>query len=454
MNVLQSSSVASGEIARLAAERRFESIDPNTRLLVRQCILDLLGVTIAGATEPVVELMVQDASEEGGTPACSLIGRVGRVAPYQAAQINGVAGHALDYDDVHMTMEGHPSVVVLPALLALGEVRDASGAELITSFLSGYEASCHIGAFLGPAHYARGFHNTATVGAMAAAAGCARMLGLDAARTATALGIAATQAAGLKYMFGTMCKPLHAGNANRSGLFAARMSAMGMTSRSDVLEARQGFAEAHGSDRMSPISTGSWQFDAPFIGQNLFKYHAACYKTHSAIEAARAIAGNRKIIASDVSKVRLRVDRSLDTICNIQEPTDGLEAKFSLRHTTAQALAGVDTSRLDSYADETASNDALVQLRNRVVVELGDMDANVSEIEVTFVSGDTQHSTFNSSHPNIDLDDQNRRLQAKFLGLVAPVLGHGRAQAIVSLVESLDELPSVRILMKELSIAN
>src|SRR5579883_875101 len=302
-------------LASRAAALRPETLPAEIRLLVRQCLLDWLAVTIAGAQEELTRILVAEAEEQGGRPVASLIGRALRTSTQQAALVNGAASHALDYDDVNMTMGGHPTAPVMPAVLALAESRGASGADLITAFVAGYETACRVGALVAPGHYARGFHATATAGSFGAAAGCARLLGLDAATTAVALGIAGTQAAGLKSMFGTMCKPLHAGKAAQNGLLAARLAARGFSSRPDVLECVQGFAATHGPDYHPEAALGA----APggwYLRGNLFKYHAACYLTHAPIECARAVARRPGFAADQVREIVLRVDRGADKVCN------------------------------------------------------------------------------------------------------------------------------------------
>ena len=193
--------------------------------LARQCVLDYLGVALAGAQDPLVRILLDEMTEAGGSPQASVIGHSARLPALSAALVNGAAAHALDYDDVHMAMPGHPSVAVLPGLLALAELRGSSGREVITAFVVGYETACRIGAALQPGHYNLGFHSTSTVGSFGAAAACARLLDLDVETTAMALGVAGTQAAGLKSQFGTMCKPFHAGKAAQNGLLAARLAA-------------------------------------------------------------------------------------------------------------------------------------------------------------------------------------------------------------------------------------
>src|SRR5256886_3163403 len=187
---------------------------------------------------------------------------------------------------------------------------------------------------LRPGHYDRGFHATGTVGCLGAAAACARLLGLDAEATALALGIAGTQAAGLKSQFGTMCKPFHAGKASQNGLLAARLAARGFTSRPDLLECEQGFALTHGPD-FRPEAALAAPAGGFYIFGNLFKYHAACYLTHGPIEAARAAREQHNIRPEQVAGIRLRLDKSCERGCNIPAPTDRPEAKFSLRQTVA-----------------------------------------------------------------------------------------------------------------------
>src|SRR5213080_4483373 len=185
-------------------------------------------------------------------------------------------------------MPGHPSVSILPWLLALAGTPHSTGREVVAAFVAGYETACRIGMALRPGHYDRGFHATGTVGAFGAAAACAHLLGLDAEATARALGIAGTQAAGLKSQFGTMCKPFHAGKASQSGLLAARLAARGFSSRPDLVECEQGFALTHGPD-FHPEAALATPPHGFHLFANLFKYHAACYLTHGPIESARAL---------------------------------------------------------------------------------------------------------------------------------------------------------------------
>ena len=275
-------------LAAQAAAYRYDSLPDEAAIMAKQCLLDFLGVTLAGASEPLTAILHAEALAEGGNPQASLIGLPGKVTATQAALINGSASHALDYDDVQLFMMGHPSVPVAPVVFALAEQYGKSGADLITAFVAGFETECRIGASVSPSHYAAGWHATATLGCFGAAAAAANLLRLDADVTAMALGIAGTQASGFKSMFGTMCKPFHAGHAAMSGLMAARLAARGFTSRPDVLEVEQGFGETQ-SKGLKPEAALAAPKGGSHIRSTLFKYHAACYLTHSSLEAAHGL---------------------------------------------------------------------------------------------------------------------------------------------------------------------
>ena len=208
-------------LAEQARGLRWRDIPDTARAWARQCVLDYLGCGLAGASDELVGMLLAEMRDSGGVEAATILGHAGRLPAAAAALVNGAAGHALDFDDVNLAMPGHPTVAILPGLLALAEEHGASGTDVLTAFVAGYELQCRVGRTIAPGHYdGMGFHSTATVGSFGAAAACAHLLGLDAERFAMALGIAGTQAAGLKSMFGTMCKPLHAGKASYHGLMA------------------------------------------------------------------------------------------------------------------------------------------------------------------------------------------------------------------------------------------
>ncbi len=435
------------DLTRVLAERSagvgWSDLPEPVRELARQCVLDYLGCAVAGADDPLVGMLLDEMAEAGGMAQASVIGHRVRLPALAAALVNGAAGHALDYDDVNLAMPGHPSVAILPGLLALAELKGSSGREVITAFVAGYETACRIGMALQPGHYALGFHSTATIGSFGAAAACARLLGLDAEATAVALGIAGTQAAGLKSQFGTMCKPFHAGRASQSGLMAARLAARGFSSRPDLLECVQGFAATHGPD-FSPEAALTPPENGFHLFANLFKYHAACYMTHAPIECARQVRRDHAPSPDAIAAITLRLDAGCDRICNIPAPVDGLQSKFSLRQTVAMALAGVDTASLGAYSEKNARDPELIRLREMVALDFREgWPSTLAEIEITLADGKRVSARHDAGIPATDIAEQGERLAAKFDALVAPVLGAPRTRELRQMVAGLDGLAEI-----------
>ncbi len=428
------------QLAARACAVSLAAAPPAIHTLVRQCVLDYLGVTLAGAAEPAVQLLQEELREEGGNPRAGIVGSRHRMALTQAALVNGMAAHVLDYDDVNFALMGHPSVPILPALLAQAECLNASGSAVMAAFLAGYETECRIGLLMAPGHYTAGFHATATIGAIGAAVACAHLQQATPSQMSQAIGIAATQAAGLKSMFGTACKPLHAGLAARNGLLAARLALRGFDSRLDVLECAQGFAETHSTDfdvdaALAEPAGGFHLF------ANLFKYHASCYETHATIECARWLRDEHQIAAHQIIAVDVTVHPYCDRICNISEPTSGLEAKFSLRLTAAMTLAGLETADPATFNDAMTAMPELIALRDRISVSFSAQVAQgCAELRIILRDNDAVINTrYNAALPARDLGAQQNRLRTKFLRMACPVLGEPRATVLASTVEALAE---------------
>ena len=435
-------------LAEQARTLAITEIPEETRAWARQCLLDYIACGIAGASDELTEILHAELSEQGGRETASIFGHHGRLPAASAALVNGAAAHALDFDDVNLAMPGHPSVAILPGLLALAEELGASGQNVLTAFVAGYELQCRVGLLVAPGHYdGLGFHATATIGSFGAAAACAHLLGLDQDKFAIALGIAGTQAAGLKSMFGTMCKPFHAGKASYHGLMAAKLASRGFTSRLDVIECQQGFASTHSPDfhpeRILDVPAHGW-----YIRSNLFKYHAACYMVHSSIEAARKLREQSGVTPGRVERVRVEVEESCDRICNIQAPRTGLEAKFSLRLATAMGLAGIDTGRLSTYSQAVTTDRTLAGLRDKVELDFRIGIPNTfARIELSLTDGTHLSAEHDAGIPATDTADQGRRLEEKFAALVEPVLGARRCLTLTAMVREFENLANLNDLM-------
>src|SRR6218665_3274360 len=233
------------------------------------------------------------------------------------------------------------------------QIGNACGRQLLRALVGGQEVEARIGEMLGPSHYLHGFHATGTVGTFGAAAACASLRRLSEDQTAHALGLAATQAAGLKSMFGTMAKPLHAGKAAMNGLMATQLALRGFSANDCGIECPQGFALTMAPERhpfVAPIDTA-----AGFaIESTLFKYHAACYLTHSTIEAIRQLRQQHAVGLDALEGMTITVAGNQRGVCDIEDPKTGLGVKFSIKHLAALALDGADTADLGLYADATA----------------------------------------------------------------------------------------------------
>jgi 2-methylcitrate dehydratase PrpD len=351
---------------------------------------------------------------------------------------------------------GHPTAPVVPALLAVAESEPAAagnaGARFITAFIAGFEAECRIGRLVAPSHYARGFHVTSTVGTFGAAAACAHWLGLSLPQWQVAFGLAGTQAAGLKCMFGTMAKSFHAGRAAANGVLAARLAANGFTAHDEVLETEQGFiaTQSEAADEAALADLGR-SFG---IAGVLFKYHAACYLTHASIEALLALRSAHALTPQRIAAVRLRVHPGHLQVCNNERPRTGLEAKFSLRFTAAMALANGKTDA-PAFTDAVVRDPVLIRLAEQVSVIAVSTLANEyqSEVEVILSDGSVLRALGDVSKPaaGVELAHQWTRLTAKFATLAEPVVGAAQAARIVACVADFESLPDLRELTAQLT---
>lgn len=434
-------------LAQRASGLRFDDLTPAALTVAKQCLLDWLAVTIAGRDEPLVQILLDERMDAGLAGASTVVGRSERLALPAAVLVNGAMAHALDYDDVHKSMRGHPSVPVMPVALGLGAHLHATGRDALTAFVAGFETECRVGALCGHGHYARGFHPTGTIGTFGAAAAAGRLLGLDPARMTLALGAAGTQAAGLKSAFGTHCKPLHAGRAAEAGLLAARLAARGFTAQGDILGNEQGFAKTQ-SDGFDLVAARADPTGGFHVTRTLFKYHAACFLTHSSIEALKTLCKLHQVTPADVQAVELHVNPGHLTICGIEAPKTGLEIKFSLPMMAAFALAGVDSASESSYTDDVAARADLVALRKRVtVVTDWKGEASGAEVVLTLAGGQRHTSQFDVGVPMQDLDLQWTMLETKFRSLVEPRVGSQRTDQLIAACRNAEQLHDIGALL-------
>jgi 2-methylcitrate dehydratase PrpD len=413
----------------------WREIPESTQQVTRQCLMDWLGCTLAGSREPLAEILHDEYRSQTGV--CSVVGSDLRLPPQVAAFINGCEGHALDFDDTSTVMGGHPSAPVIPAVLAEAEERECSGEEVLAAIVVGIEIASRLGILIGGDHYARGWHVTSTMGVFGAAAGVAHLLKLGTEEFGYAMGLAASQASGLKANFGTMTKPFHAGHAAERGLLSARLGARGFTSNPDSFAGNQGLSSAASIGALSETRYAHYK-DQWLTEHVLFKYHAACYLTHASIECLLAL-GN---VTDDCETITITVNPSLLDVCGIENPVSGLETKFSLRATSALTVLGHDTTDPETYSDSLFEDESINQMIDRVSVETDEsLKTTQSRVQV-LTSKEASHETFyDTGIPASDLDRQQQKLESKFQNLVASI---GLNDNLLNRVDSFEKLKNIR----------
>lgn len=307
--------------------------------LLRGAFIDTLGTMVAGREEPAVALLRAHLAERGSTAAeASVLLGAERAHSADAALVNGTAAHALDYDDV--ALGGHPSTVLVPAILAEAERIGASGARAMAAYLVGYEVWAELIAREPDPLHEKGWHPTAVFGTVGAAAALAALHGLDAARAAQAVALAGSLAGGLVANFGSMTKPLHAGRAAASAVEAVRLAARGFTASADAMEHHAGFLAALSpkgrADRDAPVKLGE-TLRIRETGLNVKRY-PMCYATHRTIDGVLDLVARHDLRAEDVAQVEASIGVTQASMLRNHAPNTGLEAKFSLEFAVASAV--------------------------------------------------------------------------------------------------------------------
>lgn len=327
------------QIGTFAAQLRFDTVPETCIDAARIGIADCIGVMLAGAGEPAPQTVAAQFGETQGVDTAPLIPSGRRIAAADAALANGVAAHVLDYDDV--ALAGHPSAALVPAILTEGWVLGSSGADLLTAYVAGYETWALLDELEPGALHELGFHPTAVLGTLAAAAACANLRRLSAQQTAHAIAISASLAGGTVANFGSMTKSLQVGRAAQSGVFAARLAQADYTGSLDALEHRAGFMRAHSPSRTPNLADqdaklGShWRL--PVSGVHVKRY-PLCYATHRSIDAMLDLVKQHAITADDVKEIHVHTGDAQLLMLRNAFPQTGLEAKFSMQFAMASAV--------------------------------------------------------------------------------------------------------------------
>jgi 2-methylcitrate dehydratase PrpD len=381
------------DLGRFVSEVSFERLPQGAADVARTGFIDCIATMIAGARDPAPQLLRKALHPTGGEATLYFTGEKSP-AP-EAAWINGTAGHALDYDDV-ASLRGHPSTVLVPAILAEGEALGATGRAMLAAYVAGYETWAEL-AWRDPGHHHRkGWHPTGIFGPIGAAAACASLRRLDADAAARALALAASQSSGVMANFGTMTKPFHAGRSAHSGLMSARLAELGFTASQDALEHPQGFLSAvspEGAvDRESPPKGfgSEWWILKYRLG---IKKYPACYCTHRALDAMLELLARHPLKPEEIARITVSLSDTHALILRNHQPQTGLAAKFSMEFAMAAAVIS-RRAGLAEYTDGFVRRPEVQELIRRVGVETNqNYDPEVSgasvfdQVRVELVSG-------------------------------------------------------------------
>jgi len=390
--------------------------------------LNWVGCAVGAARHESVHAALAAVQVLQPAPQATLLGRSERVDIASAALVNGISSHTFDFDDTHLKTIIHPAGPVASALLALAERTGASGRTLLDALVLGIDVACRVGNVIYPEHYDRGWHITGSTGMLGAAAGCARLLGLDEQRTTMALGIAASQPVGLREQFGTMSKPLHPGAAARAGLMAALMAREGFTASPRALEAPRGLLQV-----VSPRCR--WNEASDELGErfeisfNTYKPFACGIVIHPAIDACVQLRA-QGIDPQRVQRIELKVHPLVLELTGKKEPADGLAAKFSVYHGCAAGLVFGRAGEAE-FADEVVRRDDVVALRRKVQAVVDEAIAEESaDVTAVLSDGRLVHVFVEHAVGSLRKPMSDDALDAKFHALADPVLGAVRAAAL------------------------
>ena len=385
------------DLGRFLAQIRYEDLPSEAVEVARLGFIDTIATMIAGAQEPAPQLLRRTLRPPVGDASLYFSGETAP-AP-EAAWINGTAGHALDYDDVGQ--RGHPSTVMVPAILAEGEALGAPGRDLILAYVAGYECWAELARRDPGHHHRKGWHPTGIFGSIGAAASCAALRRLDPAAAAAALALGASHSGGIMANFGTMTKPFHAGRAAYAGVVSARLAEAGFTASQDALEHPQGFLAAVSpegkADRDSPAEGlgERWKIVSDRIG---IKKYPACYCTHRSLDAMLDLLAKRPLEAAEVGEITVSLSGTHALILKNHMPQTGLEAKFSMEFAMASAVLAREAG-LAQYTDDFVRRPEVGALMRRVRIaahEDYDPDlpggARFDQVRVALTSGEVLES--------------------------------------------------------------
>ena len=385
---------------------------------------------MGGSRHETVEIAIRALKPFSGPEQASVLGRKDRLDVLNASLVNGISSHIFDFDDTDLRTIVHPAGPVAPALLALAEYRQISGADFLHALIVGVEVECRIANAVYPQHYDVGWHITGTVGPFGAAAAAGKVLGLSEQQMVWALGLAATQPVGLREMFGTMTKSFHPGRASQNGLLAAFLAGQNFTSSDQPLEAARGWANVLSTARdyhqITDKLGGRYQ-----IAFNSYKPFPCGVVIHPAIDGALQLRAENHLVADQIDRIDLRVHPLVLELTGKKAPRTGLESKFSIYHAVAAAVVYGRVGE-PAFSDQAARDPAVIALRERVSATV-DQAIGEDQVRIAIVLKDgrrldkfIEHATGSARNPMTDA-----QLEAKFKSLAEGILPAGGTSRLI-----------------------
>lgn len=434
--------------------------------LAHREIIDVVAVMVPGAVEPAARIAFETVKDWGKGP-CNVVGQSAGLAAPWAALVNGAAGHALDFDDNFDPPKAHASTVLAPAIFAMADEVGASGADAIDAYIVGLQIMGRTGQGVNPPHRNRGWHATATMGAVGAAAACARLLRLNAEACVRAISISTSMAAGFMSQFGSMTKPVHAGLAAKAGIMAARLAENGLTAGRHTLDGRTGMNRLMvGPDYeelrdaiTEPQHGQVLRFETEHVGEPLLiiehkfrvKRFANCGSNHRSMDALLHLRETHGFNAGEIERVDVHAPRMHLNNVMYERPETGLESKFSLEHALALCLAN-DRITLEDFSDEAVRRPQLRALYERIHRHPIDKLENVcpTTVEVTLKDGRKLSETRDMPMGSKAAPYPTSQYWEKFEGCVEGLLSPEQAAALRRPLEALPQLDDVRQITTQL----
>jgi len=433
-------------LASYVVSNTWEDIPEDVRHEAKRALINVIGCAIGGSPHPAVTAAIRALSPFSGERTASIVGRPERLDPLHASLMNGISSHVEDYDDTTPKNYSHTSSPVSSALLAYASANRVRGRNFVEAFILGFEAASRVGNVVYPAHYDVGWHMTGTIGVFGAAAGIGKLIGLNEQQMVWALGLAATQSAGLREMFGSMGKAFHPGRSAQNGYAAALLAQAGFTSGERGIEGPRGFAHVLAATRdLSKITTRlGVDFD---LRENTYKPFPCGIVNHPAIDGAIQIHNEHRPDPASIAAVRLRVAPLVLDLCNQQNITKGLQGKFSVYHGAAVGLVR-GRGGLREYTDEAVNDPAIKRVRE-LTTATGDPSVTEDQVhvEVELRDGRKLSKFVEQSLGNIHRPLTDKQLEEKFRDQAILVLPAREVESAIQLCWKIDQLDDVRELV-------